>query len=147
VIARVLLLAGAAAMLLAAVAPWVTVKGPALTLDLGLVGAEVSSGERTVAGLDTALWPVLVGLAAVVAALGLFGVARGLLLGIGLLVTAAGAALVVYMANVIYIETRANNELERAAADALLTSSIGPGTPLLLGGGLAIVAGAVLLRR
>jgi len=50
------------------------------------------------------------------------------------------------MANVVDIETRGHNELERAAADALLSGSIGPGTPLLLGGGLAIVAGALLLR-
>jgi hypothetical protein len=51
------------------------------------------------------------------------------------------------MANVIDFETRGDSELKRAAADALLSSSIGPGTPLLIAGGVAIAAGAVLLRR
>jgi hypothetical protein len=143
----VLLLGGATATILATLLPWVTVSGPSLTLALDLVGAQVRTGDRTVAGVDTALWPVLAGIAVVVAVLALLGVARRLLLVLGLLVTAAGALLLVYMANVIDIETRGNNELERAAAEALLSSSIGPGTPLLLGGGLAIVAGALLLRR
>jgi hypothetical protein len=142
----VLLLGGAAATILATLLPWVTVSGPSLTLELGLVGAEVRSGDRTVAGVDTALWPLLAGIGVVVAALALLGVARRLLLVLGLLVTAAGALLLVYMVNVVDIETRGHNELERAAADALLSSSIGPGTPLLLGGGLAMVAGALLLR-
>jgi hypothetical protein len=35
----------------------------------------------------------------------------------------------------------------RAAADALLSSSIGPGAPVLLGGGLAILAGSLILER
>jgi hypothetical protein len=145
-LSRVLLLGGAAATLLAALLPWVTVNGPRLSLDLGLVGADVSTGDRTVAGLDTSLWPVLAGVALVVAALALLGIARRALLVLGLLVTAAGALLLVYMANVIDIETKGSSALGQAAADALLTSSIGPGTPVLLAGGIAIVAGALLLR-
>ena len=145
--ARVLLLGGAVAVLLAALLPWVTVNGPSLTLDLGYVGAQATAGERTVAGLDTSLWPVLVGVAAVVAVLALVGIARRLLLVLGVLVTVAGALLVVYMANVIDIETRDDGPLARAAADALLTSSIGPGTPLLLAGGLAIVAGSLVRKQ
>lgn len=145
-LSRVLLLGGAAATLLAALLPWVTVNGPSLSLDLGLVGARAQAGDRTVAGLDTSLWPVLTGVAAIVAALALLGIARRVLLVLGLLVTAAGALLLVYMANVIEIETKDSGELERAAADALLTSSIGPGTPVLLAGGIAIVAGALLAR-
>jgi hypothetical protein len=82
-----------------------------------------------------------------VAALALLGIARRLVLALGLLVTVAGALLVFYMANVIDIATRGGGELEqalkRALADALLTSSVGPGTPLLLAGGVAIVAGAL----
>jgi len=147
VIARTLILAGAAATLVAAFLPWVTVKGLPVTLDLGLVGAEVSLGSRTVAGTDTVLWPVLVGVALVVAALGLFAGAWRLVFMIGLLVSVAGGVLLFYVANVIDLETRGSNQLMRAAADALLTSSIGPGTPLLLGGGLAIVAGSLLLAR
>lgn len=141
---RVLSLGGAAAVMLAALLPWVTVKGPSLTLDLGLVGARASAGDRTVAGVDTALWPVLVGVGAAVAVLALLGVARRVLLVLGLLVTVAGALLLVYMVNVIDVETRDGGALERAAADALLTSSVGPGTPLLLAGGLAIVAGSLV---
>lgn len=141
---RVLSLGGAAAVVLAALLPWVTVKGPSLTLDLGLVGARASAGDRTVAGVDTALWPVLVGVGAAVAVLALLGVARRVLLVLGLLVTVAGALLLVYMVNVIDVETRDGGALERAAADALLTSSVGPGTPLLLAGGLAIVAGSLV---
>jgi hypothetical protein len=146
VLARILLLAGAAAMILAALLPWVTVRGPSLALDLGLVGARVSPGDRTIAGVDTSLWPVLAGIAVVVAALALLGVARRVLLVLGLLVVVTGAPLVFYMANVIDIETRGDSRLEQAAADALLSSSIGPGTPLLLAGGIAIVAGALALR-
>lgn len=145
-IARVLLLAGAVATILAALLPWVTVSGPSLSLDLGLVGAEVSTGERTVAGLDTSLWPVLLVVAIAVAVLALLGIARRVLLVLGLLVTAGGGLLVVYMANVVDVETRGDTELKQAAADALLSSSIGLGTPTLLGGGIAIVAGALLLR-
>jgi hypothetical protein len=144
--ARIFLLVGTGATILAVLLPWVTVSGPSLELDLGLVGAEASAGDRTVAGIDTSLWPVLVGLAVIVAVLALLGVARRVLLALGLLVAAAGALLLVYMANVVEIETRGNNALREAAADALLTSSIGPGTPVLLAGGLAIIAGALLLR-
>ena len=141
---RVLSLGGEAAVVLAALLPWVTVKGPSLTLDLGLVGAQASAGDRTVAGVDTARGPVLVGVGAAVAVLALLGVARRVLLVLGLLVTVAGALLLVYMVNVIDVETRDGGALERAAADALLTSSVGPGTPLLLAGGLAIVAGSLV---
>jgi LPXTG-motif cell wall-anchored protein len=142
----VLLLGGAVATIVATLLAWVTVSGPSLTLELGLVGAEARTGDRAVTGMDTALWPVLVGLAVVVAALALLGRARRVLLVIGLLLSVAGGLLLFYMANVIDIETRGNDALTRAAADALLTSSVGPGTPLLLGSGLAIVAGAALLR-
>jgi hypothetical protein len=144
------MLAGAAATVLAAFLPWVTLKGLTVTLDLGLVGAEAGAGNRTVSGTDTSLWPALVALGVVVAALALLGISRGLVLALGLLVAVAGGLLLVYVANVIEIETRGGGELERALkralADALLSSSVGPGTPLLLAGGLAIVAGALLQR-
>jgi hypothetical protein len=145
-LSRALLLAGAVATLLAAFLPWVTVKGLAVSLDLGLVGAEVGAGNRTVAGTDTALWPVLVVVAAVVAVLALLGIAKRAALVLGLLVTAAGGLLLVYMANVLDFETRGNDALTRALAQTLLSSSVGPGTPLLLAGGVAIVAGSLLRR-
>jgi hypothetical protein len=145
-LSRVLLLGGAGATLLAALLPWVTVHGPSLSLDLGLVGAEATARDRTVGGLDTSLWPVLAGVALVVAVLALLGITWRVLLMLGLVVTAAGTVLLVYMANVVDIETNGSSALRQAAADALLTSSIGPGTPVLLGGGIAIAAGALVLR-
>jgi len=145
VLSRILLLGGATATILAALLPWVTARGPSLALDLGLVGARASAGERTVAGLDTALWPVLAAVAVVVAALALLGIARRVLLVRGLLVAVADGLLLYYIANVIDIETRGDSALKPAGADALLSSSTGPGTPLLLAGGIAIVAGALLL--
>jgi hypothetical protein len=48
------------------------------------------------------------------------------------------------MADVIAIETREDAELERAAAQSLLDSAVGPGTPLLLAGG---VLGGLAARR
>lgn len=145
-LARVLLLGGGAATLLAAFLPWVTIEGLSVSLDLGLVGADIGAGDRTVAGIDTPLWPVLVGVALVVALLALLGIARRVLLVLGLLLVAAGGLLIFYMANVVDIETSGDGDLKRLLADAVLTSSIGPGTPLLLAGGLAIVAGALLRR-
>ena len=143
---RVLLLGGAAALVIGALLPWVTVDGPSLTLDLGLVSAQATPADRTVSGLDTPLWPLLVGTAALVAVLALLGVARRVLLALGLLAAVAGALLLVYMANVIDLETRDGGALERAAADALLTSSLGLGTPLLLAGGIAIAAGSLVRK-
>jgi hypothetical protein len=145
-LSRALLLAGAAATVLAAFLPWVTVKGLTISLDLGLVGADVGAANRTVLGTDTALWPALVGAGAVVAVLALLGIARALLLVLGVLVTAAGGLLLIYMANVIDVETRGDSAMERVLAGTVLSSSVGPGTPLLLAGGLAIIAGAALRR-
>ncbi|MGH2901395.1 MAG: hypothetical protein ACRDMZ_22145, partial [Solirubrobacteraceae bacterium] len=87
------------------------VNGRLASLDLGLVGAQVSLGDRTVAGTDTPLWPVIAGVALVVAVLALLGIARRAALVIGLLVTAGGGLLLVYMANVVDIETRGDSAL------------------------------------
>jgi hypothetical protein len=143
----VLVLAGAAATILSAFLTWVTVTGLAVTLDLGLVGADVGAGNRTVAGTDTALWPAIVAAGALAAILALLGVARVLLIALGLLTTIAGGLLLAYMANVIELETRGNSELERGAARSLLDSTVGPGTPLLLAGGVLILLGALARRR
>ncbi len=79
--------------------------------------------------------------------LGLLGVARRLLVGLGLLIALAGGVLLAYMSNVIEIETEDSGELERAAAQSLLDSTVGPGTPLLLAGGVLILAGGLIARR
>ena len=141
-LSRLLVVSGAAATIAAAFLPWVTITGLGVTLELGLIGADVSAGDRTVAGTDTALCPVLIGVGIVSAALGVLGVARRLLALVGLLTAVAGGLLVYYMANVLELETRGDGELKRAAGRALLDSSIGAGTPLLLAGGLLILVGA-----
>ena len=143
-VSRILLLAGAAGLALAAVLPWVTIEG--LGLDLGPIGAEVAPGARTVNGTDTSLWPVVLGIGAVVAALAVLNLARKALLVIGLVVIAAGAALLYYLSNVIEIESGDGSQIEQLLTQALVSSSVGPGAPLLIGGGIAIVAGALLAR-
>ena len=138
-----LLLAGAAGLALSVLLPWVTVKGPGLNIDLGIVGAKVSSGSRTVAGVETSVWPFAVGIALLILVLTVLNVATKLLAIVGLVVTIAGAALLYYCANVLDIET-SGSTLKRAVSDAVLTSSTGPGPPLILASGLAILVGALL---
>jgi uncharacterized membrane protein (TIGR02234 family) len=144
-VSRLVLLVGAGAMALAALLPWVTIRG--VVLELGPIGAQVSPGGRTVNGTDTSLWPVVLGVAALVAILAVLGVARRLLLVVGLLVIASGGALLYYVSNVVEIETEGRSALEQLVANALITSKTGAGTPLLIAGGLAIVVGALLRPR
>ena len=140
---RMLLLAGALGLALSVLLPWVMVKGPGLSIDLGVIGAKVSGGSRTVAGVETSVWPVAVGVAVLVVILTLLGVAARLLALVGLVVTLAGAALLYYCANVLDIET-SGSSVKRLISDALLTSSTGPGPPLILASGLAILVGGLL---
>jgi hypothetical protein len=142
VISRFLLLAGAAGMAVATVLTWVTISG--IGLDLGPLGTEVSPGAQTVRGIDTSLWPFILGAAAVVAILGLIGVARKLLVAIGLVVVAGGGALLYYLSNVIEIESSGGGAIEKAITEALISSSVGPGAPVLVAAGIVIVAGALL---
>jgi hypothetical protein len=143
-IGRLLLLAGAAGLALSVLLPWVTVSGLSLNLDLGVVGAEITPGSKTVAGVETSVWPVFVGVAAVVAVLTLLNVAHKLLAVVGLAVAVAGGGLVYYCANVVDIETSDSGPIARALADALVESSTGPGPPLVVASGIAILAGALL---
>jgi hypothetical protein len=143
-IGRLLLLAGAAGLALSVLLPWVTVRGLSLNLDLGVVGAEITPGSKTVAGVETSVWPVFVGVAAVVAVLTLLNVAHKLLAVVGVVVVAAGGALVYYCANVIDIETSDSGPVARAIAHALVDTSTGPGPPLVVASGIAILAGALL---
>jgi hypothetical protein len=140
---RMLLLAGALGLALSVLLPWVTVKGPAVSIDLGVVGGEITSGSKTVAGVETSVWPFAVGVAVLVVVLTIVGVAGRLLALVGLLVAIAGAALLYYCANVLDIET-SGSAVKRAVSDALLTSSTGPGPPLILASGLAILVGGLL---
>jgi energy-converting hydrogenase Eha subunit A len=147
VTSKVLVLGGAAATILSAFLTWVTVTGLAVTLDLDLISTDVGAGNRTVAGTDTVLWPAIVALGLLAAILGALGVGRRLLVALGLVVAVAGALLLAYMANVIELETRDGAQLEQGAARSLLDSTVGPGTPLLLAGGVLIALGGLARAR
>lgn len=143
-ISRILVLAGAAAVVVSAGLPWVTVKGALPSaLDLGLIGAEVTPLGKTVSGTETEAWPVVIAVGAVVAVLALMGLARKLILLLGLLTTVAGGALLYYVMNVVDIETK-GDELKNALANLALDSSAGAGPMLLVAGGLAIAIGALV---
>ena len=141
-VSRLLLLAGAGGIALAALLPWVTIGG--LTLDLGIIGAEVSPGARTVSGTDTSYWPVLLGAGALVAVLALLNVARRLLIVVGAVAIAAGGALLYYVSNAVEIAAEGRSVVEQALANTLISSSAGAGPPLLMASGAAIVIGALL---
>lgn len=143
-ISRILVLAGAAAVLGSVALPWVTVKGALpSTLDLGLLGAEVSPLGKTVSGTETKAWPIVAAVGGVVAVLAVLGVARKLILLLGLLTTVAGGALLYYVMNVVDIETK-DDALKNALANLALDSSAGAGPMLLVAGGLAIAIGALV---
>ena len=143
-ISRILVLVGAAAIVGSVALPWVTVSGALPTsLDLGLLGADVSPLSKTVSGTETSAWPVVAAVGAVVAALALFGLARKLLLILGVLTTVAGGGLLYYVLNVVDIETK-GDALKNALANAALDSSAGAGPLLLLAGGLCVVIGAIV---
>ena len=144
-VSRLLLLAGAGAMAMSVLLTWVTIRGPAVALELELIGAQLAPGSRTVAGTDTSLWPFIAGVAVLVAILGgVLNVARRLLLAAGLLVIAAGGALQYYVSNVVEIEGSGRGAVGDVVAEALISATAGPGPPVLLAGGIAIVAGALL---
>ena len=136
------MLAGAAATLGSVTLPWVTVKGLPVNLDLGLLGADITPGSKTVSGTETKAWPVIAAVGVAVAALALFGLARKLLLILGLLTTLAGGGLLYYVMNVVDIETKGDT-LKNTLATAALDSSAGAGPMLLLAGGLCILIGAI----
>jgi hypothetical protein len=143
-VSRLLLLAGAGGIALSALLPWVKIEG--IGLDLGLIGAKVSPGTNTIAGTDTSVWPVILVIAAVVALLALFKLARRVLLVLGLLAIAAGGGLLYYCSNVVELELSGGSELRRRLAEELVLSSTGPGPAVLLASGILVVAGALLMR-
>jgi hypothetical protein len=143
---RVVGIAGAVLIAVAAVLPWVTVSGR-LPLDLGLLGADVTAGGRTVGGEDTAAFPYLLGLAAGTSVLTVLGRARRLLLLLGVLVTVAGGALVYYLTHVVDIETSDRSVVERTAAELALDSSVELGPYALILAGVLVIAGAAARGR
>ena len=143
-LSRLLVLVGAAAVLGSVTQPWVTIKGALPgSLHLGLLGADASPLSKTVSGTDTKAWPIVAAVGAVVAALALFGLARKLLLILGLLTTLAGGGLLYYVLNVVDIETKGDT-LKHTLATTALHSSAGAGPILLLAGGLCILIGALV---
>ncbi len=145
-VSRVLLLAGAGCMAVSVLLPWVMIEGPTIALDLGLIGAQASAGSRTVAGTDTSIWPAIAGVAVVIAILGGLQVARGLLIAAGLILLAAGGALLYYVSNVVEIEGSGRGAVGDVVAETLITSTAGLGPPLLIAAGIAILTGALLAR-
>src|SRR5688572_33382461 len=100
-ISRILVLVGAVAIAGSVTLPWVTVEGALpTTLDLGLLGTDVSPLSKGVSGTETQAWPVVVAVGAVVAALALFGLARKLILVLGLLTTVVAGGLLYYVLHV-----------------------------------------------
>jgi hypothetical protein len=55
-----------------------------------------------------------------------------------------GGALLYYLSNVVDIETSNSSAIEKLIADAVISSSVGPGAPVIIASGIAIVAGALL---
>jgi hypothetical protein len=143
-ISRILVLVGAAAVAASVTLPWVTVQGalPA-KLNIGLLGTDVAPASRTVSGTETKAWPIVAAFAAVIAALALFGLARKVIVLLGLVTTLAGGALLYYLVNVVDIETKGDT-LKNALATAALHSDAGAGPMLLIAGGIVILVGSLL---
>lgn len=141
-LARLLLLAGAAAAILAAFSPWADVNGP---LDLGLLGVDTPLGGKTVSGIDTPAWPVLLGIGGVVVALTLSGKLMKLMMLFGLLLTLGGIGLIYYVSNAVDIETK-DDPIKQAIAERVVDVKAQPGPFLILGSGVLILAGAALAK-
>ena len=141
--ARILLLIGAAGVVVAAFLPWVRVEG--LPLKLDLLQTRVTAVGRTVSGTETVAGPGVLAAGALVAVLAALNLARRLLVVLGLLVTLAGAGLVYYVLNVVDIQTAGQNPIQREAVRAAVSSYAGVGPFLLLVSGVCILVGA--LRR
>ena len=143
-LSRILVLVGAAAVLGSVTVPWVKIEGalPA-RLHLGLLGANADPLSKTVSGTDTKVWPVVAGVGAVVAALALLGLARKLLMLIGLVTTLAGGGLLYYVLHAVDLATK-DDTLKNTLATAALHNSAGAGPFLLMAGGLCVLIGAIV---
>lgn len=144
-ISRILILVGAAAVAGSVTLPWAKVESavPGIKqLDFDLLGAKLSKPGMNVSGTDTNAWPFVVAVGVLVAVLAVLGLARKLLVLLGVVTTLGGAALLYYVLNVVDIKTEGN--ALQPVARAALDSSAGAGPMLLLAGGLAILIGALI---
>src|SRR5207253_10287247 len=112
-------------------------------LERALLAAAASPLSKPGSGTDTNAWPIVAAVGAVVAALALFGLARKLLLILGLLTTLAGGGLLYYVLNVVDIETKGDT-IKHTLATATIDSSAGAGPIVLLAGGLCILIGSLV---
>lgn len=144
---RLLAIAGAVGVILSVFLPWVTVSGTPLDVNLGLLSVDIVPGGRTVAGTGTSIWPVICGVGLLVGVLGLVPRAGRLLVVLGGLIGIAGAGLIYYVENIVRFKTDQHGAIVRLLANATITSTTGPGPPLLAASGLVILIGGVAGAR
>jgi hypothetical protein len=140
---RLLTIAGAVGVIASVFLPWVTVSGTPLDLNAGLLSVDVVPGGRTVAGTGTSIWPIVVVIGLLVGVLSLLPRAGRLLAGLGVLVTIAGVGLLYYVENIIKFKTDQHGLIVKLLANATITSSTGPGPPVLLASGIVILVGGL----
>jgi drug/metabolite transporter superfamily protein YnfA len=143
VLGRLLCVLGALGVLASVFLPWVTVSGTPLDLDLGLLSVDIVPGGRTVSGTGTSIWPVFVVAGLLVLGLSVIPRAGRAIAALGGLIAVAGAGLVYYVENIIKFKTEQHGAIVALIAKATITSSTGPGPPLLLASGLVILVGGL----
>lgn len=143
-VGRVCVLAGAVAVAVSVALPWIRIRNA--MPGLRVLGVPVGPADRTMTGLDTSIWPVVVGVAAIVGLLALLGRARLLAAGLGGLAVVAGIGLLYYLAHVVELRTRHQTYLERTVAHLAVRASLQPGPVVLLAGGTVALLGALLSR-
>jgi drug/metabolite transporter superfamily protein YnfA len=143
VLGRLLCVLGAVGVLASVFLPWVTVSGTPLDLDLGLLSVDIVPGGRTVSGTGTSVWPVVLVAGLLVLGLSVVPRAGRLVAALGGLIALAGAGLLYYVENIIRFKTDQHGAIVALLAKATITSSTGPGPPLLLASGLVILVGGL----
>jgi hypothetical protein len=140
---RLLTILGGLGVLVSVFLPWVTVAGTPLDVNLGLLSVDLDPGGRTISGTGTSVWPIVCVVGLLVLALSLVPRAGRLLALLGALVAVAGAGLVYYVENIVKFKSDGHGALVGLIAKATITSSSGPGPPLLLFSGLVILVGGI----
>jgi len=131
-------------VLVSAFLPCVTVAGTPLDLNVGLLSVDIVPGGRTVSGTGTTLWPIVCGVGLLVLVLSLVPRAGRLLVLLGALITLAGAGLIYYVENIVKFKTDQHGPIVALLARATITSTTGPGPPLLLASGVAVLLGGLV---
>ncbi len=144
---RLLTTIGGLGVVVSVLLPWVTVSGIPLDLNVGLLSVDIVPGGRTVAGTGTSAWPIILAAGLLVIALSLVPRAARLVAVLGGLIAIAGAGLVYYVENIIKFKTDQHGAIVRLIARATITSSTGPGPPLLLASGVVILVGGLAAAR